>query len=129
MAVVSRSAAEVLFENTNMTDCGLAAFQAVTKKTRDETEAIFAARGAYDPKTGVSPTDLHSCLRLAGFKTERVEFTLGDSVATFALEHERGTYLVYTMTHVMALVEGDLYNSDHCWSDKVAAAVVVNRAA
>jgi hypothetical protein len=98
-----------MLSNITGSDCGVIAFQAITRQSRSESERLCREAGDYQDGEGISRLGMQLALRRVGFKADLV-YVPGETVAVFAATHEYGTYLLFTDGHVMALIEGDLYN-------------------
>lgn len=116
---------EILLSNIATSDCGVIAFQAVTKAKRPVAEREMK-RAGYKPETGTPRGAIEKALRKRGYKTKDAP-DFRQTPATFASTHEYGVYLVYTDRHVMALVEGDLHNSRGHWHSPVEAITEVTK--
>ena len=119
---------EITLTNITMTDCGVIALQAVTGLKRARAEAVAIDQAGYRPGHGVTRGGLNRALEKMGWKvdlvaTERDRFT----VATFAMDHEYGTYLLYTEQHVMAMIDGDVHNSKGTWRAPLEEAYKLTR--
>ncbi len=112
---------EILHQNAGTSDCGVVAVSAVTSLPRSEASEVLSRYGYTD--SGGSPRgSLELALHELGWTTRKLpvgEFD-GETAATFAMTHDDGVYLLYNTQpkrkggmagHVMALVEGDLYNA------------------
>lgn len=102
---------EITFDNIAQSDCGITALQAVCGLPRREAEELLTREGEYTPNVGTPRGGVEAAALAAGFAVEPVAFDPSDTAATFSLRNEYGRFLVYTEGHVMALVEGELYNA------------------
>jgi hypothetical protein len=116
---------EIMLTNISKSDCGVIAAQAVTKLSRAAAESLVVEHGDYEYGVGISRGALNRALQHAGYVVTPIEFDRGSTAATFVAGHEWGTYLIYTDTHVMALVEGDLFNGSGDWHSPVEEAYIV----
>jgi hypothetical protein len=100
---------EIMLSNITGSDCGVIAFQAITGMDRVESERLCREAGDYQDGEGISRYGMQLALRRVGYKAEPV-YVSRETTAVFSLGHEYGTYLLFTDGHVMALIDGDLYN-------------------
>jgi hypothetical protein len=110
---------EIVLENIKKDDCGIIALQALSGLPR--TDAEIALTGVYQPGVGVYTDDFLKVIKSLGFDLTRVPYEYGDTVATFALRHEVGTYLIFVKKHVISLVDGTPHNSRAEWHTPVLA--------
>lgn len=108
---------EISLRNIGSSDCGVIAIQAITGIKRSEAEDLAVANG-YVTGIGTARGGINKALQKAGYRLEPVIATR-ETPATFALTHEYGKYLIYVDAHVMALVDGDLYNGEGSWHSRV----------
>jgi len=118
---------EIWLTNIDTSDCGVIALQAVTGWSRKRAERELRKYGGYPSKeTGGTPRGgIELALAANGVETESYPWAKTDTVATFALRHDYGRFLIYVTHerngersgHVMALVDGDLPNSKGSWHD------------
>lgn len=119
---------EITLTNISTSDCGVVALQAVTGLSRAEAEAVATEKAEYKHGVGVPRGALNRCLRELGFELEYVAGqSAGFTTATFAMDHEYGTYIVYTDAHVMALIDGNPHNSKGSWHEPVELAYKLTR--
>ena len=111
---------EITFENIELKDCGVVALQAVTRLRRQQAVELLSEHG-YSPDTGTTRGGLEKALDELGIGWELMDLDPTDTVATFALRHEWGRFLVYVEGHVMGLIDGDLYNSRGHWHDRLSS--------
>lgn len=120
--------ARAAITRSNLThhDCGVVALMAVTDLPYSKADQLCRRHGFTD--TGGTPREaLPQVLHDLGYPHRPAEFHHGESVATFALRHEYGRWLVYIDGHVMPLVDGDLYNARGWWSSPVVMALEVHK--
>jgi len=105
------------------------ACQAITKLPRAEAERLCIDIGRYAPGEGIARGGLNKVFMNIGYKLTmlRTWEEPGLTVASFALAHEYGLFLVYTERHVSALVDGDLHNAKGDWHAPVEEAYRVER--
>ena len=113
---------EVLLGNIDTSDCGVIAIQAVTSLRRADAERACERYG-YHSGVGMDRAGQIGLLVKLGYSVELIEPDLGDTPATFAMTHDRGTYLLWTDGHVQTLKEGDLYNAVFSERLEVAAKI------
>ena len=129
MPLSKEERSDVLLSNIDKDDCGVIAIQAVTKLGRTRCMELALLAG-YKPGEGTPPDGIEPMLAdELDYKVEQVEVERGETAATFSMRNEYGIYLVHVQGqdrkgraygHVMALVEGDLYNSRGFFGDPVA---------
>lgn len=103
----------------------MAAIQAVTGWSRARALKVAKADAHYRDGSGVTRGNIERALVANGFEVEAVAYDPHDSVATFALANDWGTFLVYVDGHVMALVDGDLFNGRGNWGKPLDGATKV----
>lgn len=119
---------EILLTNISTSDCGVIALQAITGMSRAEAEAVATEKAGYEHAVGVPRGGMNKCLRELGYELEFVAgMSAGFTTATFAFDHEYGTYIVYTDAHVMAVIDGDAHNSRGDWHSPVELAYKVTK--
>lgn len=106
----------ILLQNIDTDDCAVIALQAVTGYARDvaelELSGYYRSRGDGTPRGA-----LENVLQRLGYQPVVEHNPTSPTPAMFALSHEYGTYLLYVKGHVMACVDGNLYNgSPKHWS-------------
>lgn len=99
---------EITHENMDKLDCGVVALQAVTGWKR--RTAIRRLGKAYT-ETGTSRGGIELALIASGFTVEEVPRDPSETAATFAVRRDTGSFLIYVSRHVMALIDGELFNS------------------
>lgn len=100
----------ITLSNIDTSDCGVIAIQAISGIPRSAA-ARLAIKHGYRPLHGTPRGGIDAALEELGFKLETILADGRDTAASFAVSHEYGKYIVYIEDHVMALIEGDLYNS------------------
>lgn len=108
----------ITFENADTSDCGVVALMAVAKIKRARAERILKKFG-YTPSGGTPRGAIEQALRELKIGYEMTKPDLRDTAATYSLSHEYGRFLLYVECHVMALVDGDLFNSRGHWHDRL----------
>jgi len=117
--VTNERQSEILLQNLDYRDCGIVAIQALTGLPRKNALKLAIEESGYDPEIGIYRGDLERSFRAVGYTVSNYPLEPGTSVASFAIENERGSFIVYIEKHVMALVDGDLFNSRGSWFDQV----------
>ncbi len=118
--------ARAAIQRQNLThhDCGVVALMAVTDLPYGKAAQLCRKHGFTD--TGGTPRQaLPAALLDLGVQFNSTQWHGNDTVATFALRHEYGRYLLYIEGHVMPLVDGDLYNARGFWSAPLEMVVEV----
>jgi len=104
----------IFHENVNKADCSVIAIQAVTGWTYPEAEALALRHGyggGAESGKGMWRGQIEIALGEAGYKMRGVPVEYGmETVATFAMDHPNGIYLLYTHGHVGVMVDGDVFN-------------------
>jgi hypothetical protein len=108
---------DILLSNICDKDCAVIAIQAITGYKRRAAEQLARRFGYSD--TGMHRGNIEKALSDRGYTLCPMTLNFGTTPAVFATTHEYGKFLVYTAQHVMALVDGDLYNSRGMWHDRV----------
>lgn len=107
---------EITLTNITTSDCGVIAIQAITGMARPEAEAVAIEKAGYKPGFGIMRGNLNRALKDLGYEIELVATERdGFTVATFAVDHEYGVYLLYTERHVMGMIEGAVHNGRSEW--------------
>jgi len=119
--------AEVFKGNISTSDCGVVAFQAVTGLPYVEAEQRMTDHGGYTPGSGTPRGGIELALAMLGYDAEVVELETQESPASLAVREEYGSFLIYIDTHVMALVEGNLYNARSFTGSPVEAFIKITK--
>lgn len=100
-------------ENWRAGDCVVRAISAVTGRPWTEIYAELSLEGFYSGDWGNSNGVWDAYLRRSGFKRYICpnECSYCYSIADFAAEHPRGKYLAATGRHVVAIIDGDYWDS------------------
>lgn len=126
MALSPERRSEITFGNVTSDDCGVVALQAVADLKRAEAMAALLGKG-YEPGEGTTRGSVEEALRALGIDCYTSYDIGGETPASFALDHDSGSYLLYISGHIMALVEGDLHNARGFWNAPLVKAVRVDR--
>lgn len=115
---------EITLQNISTSDCGVIALQAITGLTRSEAERLCGEVGGYQIGIGIARGGLNRVLFHLSYNLTmmRVWEEPGLTVASFATTYEYGRFLIYTESHVSALVDGDLFNAKGDWHAPVEEA-------
>ena len=112
-------ASEITFTNIEGHDCAIVALQGITGLSRAKAKELMDTYAGYEAGVGTPRLGIYKVLGMLKAKVEAADPEPGDTVATFALRHEYGRYLIHTSGHVMSLIEGDLYNARGAWHEQV----------
>ncbi len=126
MPITPEERQAITHDNIGTADCGVAALMAVTGWPRGVAEPRLALHG-YDAQAGTTRGGIEACLEEHGVECVLVDPNEwgGDTPATFSMTHEHGIYVLYVDRHVMALVQGDLYNAKASWRMPLNGVTVV----
>ncbi len=109
---------EITLANITDSDCGVIALQAVARLRRVDAVNLARTVGGWKDGHGMTNYNIHRCLTSLGHRIVPEQHSPGATVATFAVTHEYGRFLIYTDGHVGTLIEGDLRNMSkaewHC---------------
>jgi|SRR6185437_5867310 len=122
---------EILLSNIGGADCAVVALQAAIGLSRPEAVKLAKEHGWKEDgdDAGMYTHSIIEALRATGRKITRLRLDQhSQTAAVFALQHEYGTFVIFTPGHVAALVDGNLYNSRSSWSAEVEEAVSVEDA-
>ena len=100
-------------QNNLVIDCTVRAISKVTGQTWDSTYIGLAVKG-YESKDMPNSNSVWSkYLKQLGFVREIIPNTCPDcyTVKAFCEDHPRGTFLLATGNHVVAVVNGDYYDT------------------
>lgn len=100
-------------QNNLVIDCTVRAISKVTGQTWDTTYIGLAVKG-YESKDMPNSNSVWSkYLKQLGFVREIIPNTCPDcyTVKAFCEDHSRGTFLLATGNHVVAIVNGDYYDT------------------
>lgn len=120
MASDDRIKAEVFRENLEDDDCGIIATAAVTGLNYEETQylldGVFRATAS---GRGVSRLALFNRLRDRGWIVDEIEVPYNCTVAMVESRFPDGRYFIGMPNHIMALVDGELFNGRGSWGAPV----------
>ena len=94
-------------------DCVIRAVSKVTGRSWDETYLILASYGFDQKKLSNTDSVWGSYLKDSGFTRETVPNTCPNcyTVRDFCRNHPHGVYILGTGTHVVAVIDGNYYDS------------------
>jgi hypothetical protein len=119
---------EIMLQNITRSDCGVIACQYLTGLPRQRAYELCVSIGHYEEGLGIERGRLNLVLQQIGYKLTLMPTSHNETVATFALNHEYGSFLIYTKDHVSAMVEGDLRNAKGDWHAPIEEAYKVEAA-
>jgi len=115
-----RIKSEVFRENLEDDDCGVIAAMAVTGLSYEETRELLAPIfRATASGRGLYRSDLNALLRTHGWIVQEVEVPYNLTVAMVPDRFTDGHYLIGCPGHLMACVNGELFNSRSKWGAPV----------
>lgn len=109
-----KAKAAIYHENIEAADCGVIALQSVTGLPYDDAAALLTAHGyggGADLGTGTPRGAIEAALTGLGYSVERIEPEYNSTPSTFWMERRSGRFLLYTDSHVSAIVNGNPYNA------------------
>lgn len=94
-------------------DCTIRAISALTDQSWDDTYMGLSMQGFMDKDMPSSNSVWDAYLRSLGYKKYIVPNTCPDciTVGEFADDHSKGRYLLATGSHVIAVIEGNYYDT------------------
>lgn len=114
---------EIYVQNVDGSDCAVVALQALLGISRTAADELAERHGYPAPLGGMLREDFRRALSEGcGGKLTEVAPDYGETAATFAVSHPDGRYAIHVDGHVMALVDGDLYNGRSFWGYPVERA-------
>lgn len=94
-------------------DCTVRAISIILNKDWHETYLYLAMRGYINGDMPSSNATWGSFLKSVGFKRYIIPNECPDcyTIRDFCMDHPRGEYIVATGTHVVAVIDGDYYDT------------------